>query len=518
MPWLSTGSQGIFYYVQNMEENRSICSAEEFKEKVLSSLYDFNYFILGFNAATHPRKVGMEEEPHREICNFVQDWSSGKKKKLVCVPRYSLKTSCITVGYTLFELAHDPSMTVLIDSVERSLSIKMLGQIRGICEVNPVFRAVFGDWTSERGWTDYSLTIAPAPRGTETNPSVNTAGVDSSKVMYHPRLMILDDLVNRATVDSLAGLTKAIRHYKDLAPMSGEAGRIVMPCTRWDMDDLVAYILENEPDEWDIFIRSAIKDDGTAYYPQMMSLKWIQKKLDKDPYFSSCQYLNDPINPSATDFDGDDVEWYEDEEELPDKLTNYITVDPAGHEGSVGDNTAIVIGGVDREENIYFYEPYFDRFKPDEIVRHIFDEYLSQKVRRVGIEENYFRGELAKSFERKGREWGTKVRVEKLKHYGKKERKRDRIRALQPWFKDGKIFLKGKKVSYRDGDKTVTKWVPVGKNMKALYQQIISYPRAKMSDDLIDAAAMFLEIIKPSGGFDGSKVKVAKPVDAMFGA
>ena len=499
-----------------MEENRS--DVERLKAKALSSLYEFNYLILGFNAVTHPRKVGMEEEPHREICDFVQDWSSGKKKKLVCVPRYSLKTSCITVGYTLWELAHDPSMTVLIDSVERSLSIKMLGQIRGVCEGNPVFRAVFGNWKSERGWTDYSLIIASASRGREINPSVNTAGVDSTKVAYHPRLMILDDLVDRETVDSIGGLTKTIRHYKDLAPMLGEGGRMIMPCTRWDLDDLVGYILDNEADEWDIFIRSAIKDDGTAYYPQMMSLKWVKQQLDDDPYFASCQYMNQPVNPASTMFDKDDIEWYEDEKELPERLTNYITVDPAGHEGSVGDNTAIIIAGVDRDESIYFYEPYFDRFKPDEIVKHIFDEYLARRVRRVGIEQNYYRGELAKNFERKGREWGTKVRVELLKHYGRKERKQDRIRALQPWFKDGKIFLKGKKVSYRDGQKTVTKWVPVGKNMNHLYKQIISYPRAKMSDDLIDAASMFLEIIKPSGGFDKSKVKVAKPVDAMFGA
>ena len=53
--------------------------------------------------------------------------------------------------------------------------------------------------------------------------------------------------------------------------------------------------------------------------------------------------------------------------------------------------------------------------------------------------------------------------------------------------------------------------------MKQLYQQIISYPRAKMSDDLIDAAAMLLEIIKPSGGLDPLNVKVEKPIDRMFG-
>ena len=53
--------------------------------------------------------------------------------------------------------------------------------------------------------------------------------------------------------------------------------------------------------------------------------------------------------------------------------------------------------------------------------------------------------------------------------------------------------------------------------MKQLYTQIISYPRAKMSDDLKDAAAMLLEIIKPSGGLNPDNVKVARPVDKMFG-
>jgi len=154
-----------------------------------------------------------------------------------------------------------------------------------------------------------------------------------------------------------------------------------------------------------------------------------------------------------------------------------------------------------------------DRFGLDEIVGAIFSKYLSFKVRRVGIEQNYYRGALAGAFERRGREWGTKVRIEELKHYGRKERKEDRISALQPWFADGKIFLRGKKIKIGAKEQ----WIPEGKNMKLLYQQIVSYPRAKMSDDLIDAAAMMLEIIRPSGGLDPLNVKVAKPIDRMFG-
>jgi len=495
-------------------------SIEEIKDLALSSLYWFNKYILGFNSAKQKTGIGMEEEPHREMCDFVQDWdgtlspySTGKQKKLIVVPRKCLKTSCITVGYSLYELAHDPSMTILLDAVLRALSSDYLGQIRDICEGNELFRACFGHWESERNWTGYYLDVKDKPRGETKDHSVATAGVDTTKVSYHPRLKILDDLVDADTVRTPEALAKTIRHYLELAPMGGEQSRTLMPCTRWDADDLVSWILENEADEWDIFIKSAIKEDGTAYYPEMLPLDWVRKQLDKDPYFASCQYMNDPVNPSTTMFDRDDIEWYEDKDELPDNLVNYLTVDPAGHEGSVGDNTAIIIAGVDREENLYFYEPYFDRFKPDEIVRIIFREYLQRKIRRVGIEQNYYRGELAKNFERKGREWGTKVRVEPLKHYGSRQRKGDRIGALQPWFADGKIFLKGKKITIQGK----RKWVPVGKNMTFLYKQMISYPRAKMSDDLIDAAAMMLEIIRPSGGLDPSKVKRERVADSTFG-
>jgi len=190
-------------------------------------------------------------------------------------------------------------------------------------------------------------------------------------------------------------------------------------------------------------------------------------------------------------FRRDDIEWYESNDELPEG-TNYMTIDPAGY-GGTGDKTAIVPIRVDKTENMYVLEGYYARLKPEDIVNVAFNYYEFLKIRRLGIEENYFRGGLAKSFERKGLERGTKPRVELLKHYGRTQRKEDRISQLQTWFADGKIFLKGKKVT------------------------IGGYPHAKLSDDLIDALAMHLEIIRPSGGLDLSKIKVEKPVDALFG-
>jgi len=485
---------------------------EELRDKALGSLYFFDKFILGFNSANYDPHIGMEDKPHIELCKFVMDWSSGKRNKLILIPRKCLKTSCVTIGYTLFELALDPGMTVLIDSVERSLSIKMLSQIRGICESNNLFKQTFGDWKSERGWTDYSLTIREAPRGKEINPSIGTSGVDSTRVSYHPKLMILDDLVDPDSVASIESLSKAIKHYKELEPMVGEQGRKLVIGTRQDMDDLYSYILENEADEYDVLIHSAINEDGRPYYPEMISLDFLKRLEAKDPYFCSCQYYNDPINPSATMFGRDDIEWYEKNEDLPEG-TNYMTIDPAGSGGAGGDKTAVVPVRVDKTQNIYCLEGYYERYKPEDIVNVAFNAYIFLKIRRLGIEQNYFRGALAKNFERKGREWGTKVRVEELKHYGRTQKKEDRISALQPWFADGKIFLKGKKITIGGKEQ----WVPEGPYMKAMYQQIISYPHAKMSDDLIDALAMHLEIIKPSGGLDISKIKVEKPVDALFG-
>ena len=181
-----------------------------------------------------------------------------------------------TIGYTLFELANDPSMTIVIDCVQRSLAIKMLGQIRDICEVNEAFKATFGEWKAERGWTDYSLTVSHATRGKEFNPSVATYGMDSSRVSYHPRLMIIDDLVDPDVAVTPESLAKAIKHYTELIPMVGEQGRKIVIGTRQDMDDLYSYILENELEDFDVpFIRSAINDDGNLYYPEMLSMEML---------------------------------------------------------------------------------------------------------------------------------------------------------------------------------------------------------------------------------------------------
>ena len=46
-------------------------TADEVKEKALDSLYWFDRYVLEFNSTKYNPPIGMEDEPHKELCDFV---------------------------------------------------------------------------------------------------------------------------------------------------------------------------------------------------------------------------------------------------------------------------------------------------------------------------------------------------------------------------------------------------------------------------------------------------------------
>ena len=63
------------------------------KQFALSNLYYFNKNVLSYQQ--------METQPHLELCQFIQNWGT-KKRKLILMPRGSYKSSCASVGYSLW--------------------------------------------------------------------------------------------------------------------------------------------------------------------------------------------------------------------------------------------------------------------------------------------------------------------------------------------------------------------------------------------------------------------------------
>src|SRR3989337_2980776 len=81
------------------------------KQEAPKSLYIFNKFVL--KAEEGENKVPLAKF-HRELCNFAQERRD--KKKLILVPRMHLKSTLITVGYSIFRIIDNPNIRILIIS------------------------------------------------------------------------------------------------------------------------------------------------------------------------------------------------------------------------------------------------------------------------------------------------------------------------------------------------------------------------------------------------------------------
>ena len=137
-----------------------------------SSLFYFDKYILGYDK--------MEEQPHREMCEMV-DNPKGKKKKLILEPRGTFKSSCVTIGYALQQIVNNPDIRILIDSNKFENSEKFLREIKTHIEGNEEFISCYGDLTSDKVWSATDIVIRTRTKNLKES-TITVSSVDSPKV------------------------------------------------------------------------------------------------------------------------------------------------------------------------------------------------------------------------------------------------------------------------------------------------------------------------------------------------
>jgi predicted phage terminase large subunit-like protein len=182
---------------------------------------------------------------------------------------------------------------------------------------------------------------------------------------------------------------------------------------------------------------------------------------------------NNPIPEELRKFKREHLKYYS---KQPEECVYTITVDPAIDTKDSADKTAIVVCGTDYDENIFVVEYINKHLLPSEIIEKLFQLYDKYKPRKIGIETVGYQKMLKLEFDKQRlirRKYPVTV---ELKSGGRK--KTLRIEALQPRFECGKIFIK--------------------RTMPELEQQLLRFPSPRVRDDIIDALAYQLYLIRPS--------------------
>ncbi len=213
-------------------EQAVIVTRVALQEAYKESLWHTSGNLLGYN--------DIQWSTHRGIVEVLESDSS---RKLVCIPRGCFKSSLCTIAYPIWRLMKNPNLRILIDSEVYGNSKNFLREIKGHL-VSPAFTRIFGN-TRGNLWNEGEITIAQRTKVLK-EASITCGGIGTTKVGQHYDLIIGDDYNSNKNSGTVEGRKKVVSHYKYNLSILEQNGEYALIGTRYAMDDLIGWVVENE--------------------------------------------------------------------------------------------------------------------------------------------------------------------------------------------------------------------------------------------------------------------------------
>jgi phage terminase large subunit-like protein len=342
---------------------------------------------------------------HKDVIKW---WTrkDAKSHQLLLLPRDHMK-SALAAFSVVWELTKDPTLRVLLISSTSNLAEKQLGFIKQILE-SQVHRRYWPDHINpdegkREKWTNSEIALDHPLRREHLirDPSIMVGGLTTGLTGFHADRIYLDDIVVYENAYTGEGRAKVARQISFLSSIAASDARFNVVGTRYDPRDAYHTMLEMTEDIYDeegeitsqepiyeVFQRQVEdRGDGSGQFlwPRQRRAdgKWfgfdrqiLAKKRGQyaDRMQYRAQYYNDPTDPDSRPIDYDKFQYFEKGKLTLDagiwyynnnRLNLVAAVDFAFSTKKRADYTAIVVIGIDAENNIYVLD--IDRFKTDRI-------------------------------------------------------------------------------------------------------------------------------------------------------
>ena len=458
---------------------------------------------------------------HEDVCDW---WTrpDAKSHQLLLFPRDHGKSRLVAYRVA-WELTKNPTLRVLYISATANLAEKQLSFIKSILTSDTYYRYWPDHVHREEGkrskWTNSEIALDHPDRKKEKirDPSVFTGGLTTSLTGMHCDIAVLDDVVVYENAYSGEGRNKVKSQYSLLSSIEGADAKEWVVGTRYHPIDLYNDLLQMVEDLYDdegekvgeeniyeVF-QKPVEDrgDGTGemLWPRMQrkdgkwfgfDIKVLAKKrgqyLDKGQF--RAQYYNDPSDPDNVPVGSEKFQYYEQKHLKQEngfwffrdkKLNVFAAVDFAFSLSKKADYTAIVVIGIDADNNVYILD--IDRFRTDRIsvyFDHIFHLVSKWSFRKMRAETTVAQVAIVKQLKELVKEHGLGLSIEEFRPNKNQGNKQERIASvLEPRYDNLSIW------HYRGG------------NNQILEEELQS--RNPPHDDVIDALASVIDMaVKPS--------------------
>jgi phage terminase large subunit-like protein len=445
-----------------------MANIEEVRELAESDLYTFACLV------TPERVYG---EVHKDVFKFLQNCET--PNQLLLLPRAHMKSHCIAV-WCAWYVTVNPETSILYVSATTTLAEAQLYAIKNIL-TSPVYQMywpemIHPDEGKREKWSTGAIAVDHPKRKAEgiRDMTIVAAGLSTNTTGLHAEVIVPDDVVVPDNAYTEEGRRKCAASMSQMASILNTGG-IVKACgTRyhpadqysiWKDQQVPIYdddgqIIGEEP-IWDIkeevveingkflWPRTA-RSDGKLFGFDRKELARISAMYSDRTQFYA-QYYNDPNDPESQRLTNDRFQYY-DKKHLKqsggqwyykeDKLNVYAAIDFAYTLGAKADYTAIVVIGINPDNEIYILD--IDRFKTDKIAdyySHVMDMHQRWEFKKLRAEVTAAQSIIVRDLKDKFRTNGSMIRVDEHKptrHQGSKE---ERIAAvLEPRYAELQIW------------------------------------------------------------------------------
>lgn len=298
----------------------------------LELLTSYEKYVKAMFKAQHKRSFVMAKH-HKLIIEKLEAVIDGKIKRLIInvAPRYS-KTELVIKQFVSAGFALNPRCNFLHLSYSDTLVNDNSAQIREIMKM-PIYRELFPDselekmnkapsdrWKTKAGGEFYAVSTQGQVTGFGAGQVDDLAAdeLDETWLQYDDKFLnklgligansnvfngaiIIDDPIKPD--DALSDvLRERINQRFETTIRSRTNSRntpIIIIMQRVHEHDLCGYLLEKEPDDWEVLSLPAIQVDPdtgeeSALWPFKHTLEELRKLRDADPFVFDTQYMQDP--------------------------------------------------------------------------------------------------------------------------------------------------------------------------------------------------------------------------------
>jgi predicted phage terminase large subunit-like protein len=405
----------------------------------------------------------------------------------VAAPRGHAKSTAGTLAFTLASLLFGSDDFVLLVSATERLAASHLSNMARVLTTNSDLILEFGVEVVKCNETELTARIG--------NREFHILGKGGEQAVRgalwnnkRPSLIIIDDLESDEAVMSKERREK-LRDWFDnaLLPCGSDNLRVRFLGTILHLDSLLERLITDTEGGWvgRRFKAHASFDDFTELlWPE----KWTEQRLRNErrrylaagnPSGYSQEYLSQPVAEADAYFKKSDFrEMTQDDFLQPKRM--YASIDFALGKDDKGDNTAIVVAGLDSSNILHIVDMYAQRYDPLEAISKMFELQEIYDIEAWMVEDDNISKAIGPFLNAEMQRRGHFLPLERLRPHKDKQARATSIQARMraggakfncsaPWFFE-------------------------------LYNEMINFPRGK-TDDRVDALAwigLFLDKMAPS--------------------